>query len=67
MYLQNFSEPKANVKIFDATGKLVYKSSLSISGSVFTQINTQLLARGLYVLKIEAGNSIKFAKKILKQ
>ncbi len=67
VYIRNFSFPKTDLKMFDATGKLVYKKSVSLSGSSFTEINTQQFAKGIYILKVEAGNSFKFAKKILKQ
>ncbi|MEP7253016.1 MAG: M1 family aminopeptidase [Ginsengibacter sp.] len=67
IYLKNFNSQKAAYKIFDAAGRLVYKKSIDISGSSFTEIQTPQLARGMYILKIEAGNSFKFAKKILKQ
>ena len=59
--------PKADLKIFDGGGKLVYRKSLTLTGSSFTEINTQQFSKGIYILKIEAGNSFKFAKKILKQ
>lgn len=67
VYLRNFNLPKADLKIFDGGGSLVYKKSITLTGSSFTEINTQPFARGMYILKIEAGNSVKFAKKILKQ
>ncbi len=66
VYLRNFNLPRANLKIFDAAGKLVYKKPILSMGSSFTEINTQLFAKGLYILKVEGGNSFKFAKKILK-
>lgn len=67
VYMQNISEPKAYLKIFDARGRTVYKTSLILNGSLFKTISTASFAKGMYILKIEAGNSIKFAKKILKQ
>lgn len=67
VYLKNFNVPKADLKIFDAGGSLVYKKPVALTGSSFTEIKTQQFARGIYILKIEAGNSVKFAKKILKQ
>ncbi len=67
IYLQSVTEPIANVKIYDVRGRVIYKTSLTLNGSLFTKINTAQFARGVYILKIEAGNSIKFAKKILKQ
>ena len=66
VYLKNFNLPQADLKMFDAGGRLVYKKSINLTGSSFTEINTQPFSRGIYILKIEA-NSFKFAKKILKQ
>lgn len=67
VYLRNFNLSKADLKFFDAGGKLIYKKSIASPGSSFTEINSQQFAKGIYILKIEAGNSFKFAKKILKQ
>ena len=67
VYLKNINSQKIAYKIFDAAGRLVYKTSPDISGSSFSEIQTLNLAKGMYILKIEAGNSFKFAKKILKQ
>ncbi|MEO8569242.1 MAG: T9SS type A sorting domain-containing protein, partial [Ginsengibacter sp.] len=67
VYLKNFNFNQAYLKMFDAGGRLIYKKHITSTGSSFTEINTQPFARGLYILKIEAGNSFKFAKKILKQ
>ncbi len=67
VYIRNFNLPKADLKMFDASGRLVYKKSISLNRSSFTEINTQQFAKGIYILKVEAGNSFKFAKKILKQ
>ena len=67
VYLKNINSQKVAYKIFDLTGRLVYKTSFDISGSSFTEIQTPQLTKGMYILKIEGGNSFKFAKKILKQ
>nr|MDQ6889590.1 T9SS type A sorting domain-containing protein [Bacteroidota bacterium] len=67
VYLRNFDASNAELKIFDLGGKLVYKKPVSVNGSSFAEINTQAFSRGIYILKIEAGESVKFAKKILKQ
>ena len=67
MYLRNFNVSKAELKVYDSRGALMLKNPVNINGSSFIEINTQPFARGIYILKIEAGNSVKFAKKILKQ
>ncbi|MEO6220814.1 MAG: M1 family aminopeptidase [Ginsengibacter sp.] len=67
VYLRNFSEPKAELRVIDVSGRLILKKSITINTSSFTEINTQQFARGIYIVKIEAGNSFKFAKRILKQ
>ena len=66
IYLRNFSETNGAVKIFNARGQLLFRKSMTVNGSLFTEVNTQSFPRGTYILKIEAGNEIKLAKKMLK-
>lgn len=67
VYLRNFSPSKSTIKIFNEQGQMMLWKDVLINGSSFTEINTQLLARGAYIIKIEAGNDVKYVKKILKQ
>jgi hypothetical protein len=64
---RNFSNTKAHLKIYDSKGRLMLQTDLMISNSLFHIVNTQPFARGIYFIKIETDNGVKFAKKILKQ
>jgi aminopeptidase N len=65
--LRNFGLTNANLKIYDSKGSLMLKNHFTINNSLFFTVNTQNFARGIYFLKIETDNGIKFAKKLLKQ
>ena len=67
VYLRNFTQPNGSLKIFNAQGQMLFQKNITINGSSFTEVNTQSFPRGIYILKIEAGNKVKFVKKILKQ
>ena len=43
IYLRNFSETNGAVKIFNARGQLIFRKSITINGSLFTEVNTQNL------------------------
>jgi aminopeptidase N len=63
----NFGSNKASLKIYDSKGTLMMKNHFSINGSFFYQVNTERFARGIYFIKIQTDNGVKFVKKILKQ
>ena len=63
----NFGSNKASLKIYDSKGTLMMKNEFTINGSLFYQVNTESFARGIYFIKIQTDNGVKFAKKILKQ
>ncbi len=67
VYLSNFSSQNASLKIYDNNGRLLLNKNLSINGSAFFEINSKAFATGIYFIKIQADNGVKFAKKILKQ
>jgi aminopeptidase N len=67
VYLKNFDSPVAHLKLYDSNGRLLMRKELSVSGSLFYEINTENYARGIYFIKIQTDNGVKFAKKILKQ
>ena len=67
VYLRNFNQQNGALKIFNARGQLLFRKNIAINGSLFTVINTQSFSRGIYFLKIETANEVKFVKKILKQ
>lgn len=63
----NFDSNKASLKIYDSKGTLMMKNDFDINGSLFYPVNTERFARGIYFIKIQTDNGVKFAKKILKQ
>ena len=65
--MRNFGSTSAVLKIYDSKGSLMAKNYFAIDNSLFYTVNTQNFSRGIYFLKIETDNGIKFAKKILKQ
>jgi aminopeptidase N len=67
VYLHNFSAAKVYFKIYDSNGRLMYNQNLSVNGSLYQEINTQLLSKGAYFFSVQTNNDFKFVKKILKQ
>lgn len=67
VYLRNFAQQDGTLKIFNTQGQLLFQQNMTISSSFFSEVNTQSFPAGIYILKIEAGNEVKFVKKILKQ
>jgi hypothetical protein len=67
VYLHNFSAAKVYFKIYDSNGRLMYNQNLSVNGSLYQEINTQLFSKGAYFFNVQTNNGFKFVKKILKQ
>ena len=67
VYLHNFSGTKVYFKIYDSNGRLMYDQNLSVNGSLYRDINTQLASKGAYFFSVQTNNGFKFVKKILKQ
>ncbi|MEO8413583.1 MAG: M1 family aminopeptidase [Ginsengibacter sp.] len=67
IYLHNFNITRAYIQIYDAKGSLVLNETVTINGSLYTEINSQKLSRGVYIIKIRTDGGFKFVKKILKQ
>jgi len=67
VYLKNFNSPIAHLKLYDSKGRLMLSKDLPVEDSLFYQINMQNFARGIYFIKIQTDNGVKFVKKILKQ
>ena len=68
VYLRNFTQPGGILKSLQYTGpgavsKKYYSQRLFFYGSK----HTGFFRRGMYILKIQSGNEVKFVKKILKQ
>jgi hypothetical protein len=53
---------KINVKIFTTQGRLVQENTTQISGDFDSDLNIANLPKGMYILKLEAGNSQKTLK-----
>jgi aminopeptidase N len=66
VYLKNFSPSVVHIQIYDTGGKLMLQKSSPINNSLFFELNTQNLASGIYFIKIQTDNGVKFVKKILK-
>lgn len=67
VYLSNTAASQVFVKIFDSKGRLMLNKILPVHNSLFSEINTPFFARGIYFIKIQTDNGVKFVKKILKQ
>jgi len=67
IYFRNFNATKAHVKIYDSKGSLMLKRDLQIDNSLFYSLNMASFARGVYFIKIQTDNGVKFAKKIIRQ
>lgn len=67
IYLRNFNPSVVHLKVYDTKGKLIVKKDLPFGGSLLYEVNTQTFSGGLYFIKIQTDNGVKFVKKILKQ
>ncbi|HUZ61593.1 MAG TPA: M1 family aminopeptidase [Hanamia sp.] len=67
LYLRNFNSTEVHIKIFDSRGRLMLKRDLPISNSLFYELNVETFSSGIYFIKIQTDNGVKFVKKILKQ
>ena len=64
--VNNTSEGKAEINIYNQAGALVSRQQLFISGKSLNQINVSKLANGIYFLELEQGGS-KQTKKFIVQ
>lgn len=67
VYLRKFGITTAHIKIYDIRGRLMLEKDLALNQSLFYEIDTPEFAPGIYFIKIQTDNGVKFAKKILKQ
>lgn len=67
LYFRNFNDTKAHARIYDSKGSLMLKKDFQISNSLFSTLNTEAFERGIYFMKIQTDNGVKFAKKIIRQ
>lgn len=67
VYLRNFTATRALLKVYDSKGSLVLNKNLSTDVSLFSEVDAQSFAPGIYFIKIQTDNGVKFVKKIIKQ
>lgn len=66
IYLHDFNETSAELRLFNMAGQLVYRKRLQlVNGTEIVYVNMNFLARGTYVLKINSGK-FTYSKKLLK-
>lgn len=67
IYMQQVAASNAGINLYNAAGQLVYSKTLALlNGSEYVGVPSQTLAKGMYLLRINAGD-FKFIKKLLKQ
>ncbi|MBL0273304.1 MAG: T9SS type A sorting domain-containing protein [Chitinophagaceae bacterium] len=67
VYLRNFSSSNARIILYNAIGQKIYSGKISISnGSGFTDISSQHLPRGAYIINVVTDNGVHVVKKLLK-
>jgi aminopeptidase N len=67
VFLKNFNKTKAHIRLYDNKGRLMSDKNLTVNGSLFSEVDTPTLAPGIYFIKIQTDNGVKFVSKILKQ
>jgi aminopeptidase N len=66
IYLRKMVAGNASINLFNALGQKVYTKNISlVNGSEYVEIPSQYLSKGVYFLKIYAGD-FKYVKKLLK-
>ena len=66
IYMRKMVAPIAYVNIYNAAGQRVYTKNINlVNGSEYVEVPSQYLAKGVYFLKINAGD-FKFVKKLLR-
>lgn len=66
IYMRKMVANTANISLFNAAGQRVYIRSINlINGSEYVEVPTQYLAKGVYFLKLNAGD-FRLTKKLLR-
>ncbi|MBK8522162.1 MAG: T9SS type A sorting domain-containing protein [Chitinophagaceae bacterium] len=66
IYLGKMVAGSASVNVYNALGQRVYTRNINlVNGSEYVEVPSQYLAKGVYFLKINAGD-FKFVKKLLR-
>ncbi len=66
VYLHKMLASTANINLYNTAGQLVYTKNINlVNGSEYLEVPSQFLSKGVYFLKINAGD-FKFVKKLLR-
>ena len=66
VFLQNVSRGNADMVLYNAAGQLIHKQNIIlVNGGEIIQLNVRNLSRGVYILKITAGD-FTYTKKLLR-
>ena len=66
IYLHDFSENNADIKIYNNLGQLVYSKNLQLyNGAEIVKLSLGQLPKGVYIVKVKVGN-IKVVRRIIK-
>ena len=66
IYMHKMVAATANINLYNAAGQLVYTRNIPLlNGSEYFEVPSQFLAKGIYFLRINAGD-FKFVKKLLR-
>jgi hypothetical protein len=66
IYMRKMAASTANINLYNAAGQLVYTKNINlVNGSEYIEVPSQNLSKGVYFLRINAGD-FKFVKKLLK-
>jgi aminopeptidase N len=66
IYMRKMVAATANINLYNALGQRVYTRNINlVNGSEYVEVPSQYLSKGVYFLKINAGD-FKFVKKLLR-
>jgi carbohydrate-binding DOMON domain-containing protein len=66
IYMRKMVAGTASVNLYNALGQRVYTKNINlVNGSEYVEVPSQYLSKGVYFLKINAGD-FKFVKKLLR-
>ncbi len=66
IYMRKMLSGTASINLYNALGQRVYTKNINlVNGSEYVEVPSQYLSKGVYFLKINAGD-FKFVKKLLK-
>jgi len=66
IYMRRMAAATANINLYNAAGQLVYTRKVNlVNGSEYIEVPSQYLPKGVYFLRIHAGD-FKFVKKLIR-